>query len=99
MVHKCADLHFLCELRYAAYVIRVKVRKHQVVDFLDPSQFGRGHDPVRIAEGVIAPARIDQQRLARRRNEQSRLPALHVNEEYLQRLLGCRERRSQKGEA
>ncbi len=70
-------------------MVAMVVRDEQVIDLLDLGRFGSLDDPVRVAPLESPPARIDQQRLPGRTDDQRGLPALHVNEEDLERPGDC----------
>ena len=72
-------------------MVAVIVREHQVIDLGDARLLRDGDDAVRIARA--RPAGIDQQRLSGRRDEQSGLPALDVNEINVQVLARVAPRR------
>src|SRR5580704_17402831 len=68
-------------------MIVVEMCDQHVVDLVDFGVLCGGYDAVSIAPVVTWPARVDQQRLAGRRNKQCRLPAFHVHKVHFQ-LLG-----------
>ena len=80
VVEECAHLDSVDQLRDAAYVIAVIVGNQDIIQLLDAGLMRGGDDAVGIATFVAWPTGIDQQRLARWAHDQSRLPALDVDE-------------------
>src|SRR5271156_6435760 len=67
------------------------------VDLLHMAELGRGSDPVRVTAAEVGPTGVDQQGLAGRRNHQSGLAALDVDEENFERFGRiCRARQGQE---
>ena len=80
VIHERADRKDRGDVRHAADMIHVVVRRDQVVDPRDAGVACRGRNPERIASVGTRPSCIDEHRLSRRRDEQRRLSALHVDE-------------------
>ena len=76
------------EFRHPSVVIVVEVRDHQVVDLGDAGVARDRHDPFGVASVRAAPARVDQERLPRRRDDERRLAALDVDEVDVEGLRG-----------
>ena len=75
------------ELGHRAEVIAVPVRRDQVVDLREAGILDGGHDALGVARrGRAAVARVDQQRLAGRRDEQRRVAAFDVDDVDVQGL-------------
>src|SRR6266850_1853767 len=90
------DRNQLCQAGAAAYMIAVPVRGDVVIDLRQPGNFERY---VSDATGVAVARKsgINQQRLARRGNDQRRSPALNVNEINIKGLRrGLTNRRKRK---
>ena len=84
------------QVRHAAHVIVVEMGDQQGIDFLDACVFGRRRDPQGIASSEAGVSRVDQQRLARGRHHQRRLPAFRVDEVQVERLGRPREARTRR---
>ena len=71
----------LRQLRHPAKMVPVPVGRDEVIDLLQSGVRDRRHDATHIAVGARASvARVDQQRLARRRNEKRRVATFHVDQ-------------------
>ena len=80
VVHKVHDRDLFRELRDSSGVIRVVMREYEVVYLADAGLLGRRGDPLRVTAIKSGPACVNQQRLARRGDQQRRLAALDVDE-------------------
>ena len=74
----------LRDLRAAAEMIPVEVRQQHVIDPGQPRRLRRRHDARRIPPARIA--RVDQHRLARRRDQQRRTAAFRIDPIHIKRL-------------
>jgi len=86
MIDEGPHLHLRRQLRCAANVIAMVVGDQRVVDLLHARGFCRRSDAIRVAPTEPRKAGIDEERLARRRHDERRLPAFDVDEVDLQRL-------------
>jgi hypothetical protein len=88
-----ADRHLCRQRRQATEVIAMPVRDDQMIDLRDARVFHGFDDAARVTLRRLRAevARIHQQRLARRRDEQRRVAALHVDHVNIQRLPPLRE--------
>src|ERR1700758_56870 len=75
-----ANRDALDELRHTAHVIVVIVGDQHVVDAAEASTLRSSDNAIGIAEVVIRPAGINQQRLSRRGDEERRLATLDIDE-------------------
>src|SRR2546430_15717710 len=66
------------ELRYASHMVVVKMCDQHVINLADPGQFDCRNDAIGIAAIVARPARINEQRLSFRRDEECGLAAFYV---------------------
>ena len=83
VVDEGTDRNFLSELRNSTDVVGVIVRDQDVVDLLNLCALGDSSDSTGIAEAVVSPSGVDEERLSVGRNEQGSLAALHVHKEDL----------------
>jgi hypothetical protein len=84
------------ELRHAAEMVAVPMRRDEVVDRGDAGVLHRGHDAIGIPRPWVAG--VDENRFAGRRDEECRVAAFHVDEVHLQALRRCLSRRGDNGE-
>ena len=92
VIEECANLDSVDQRGNSADVIAVIVGDQDIIELLAGRLDGCGDDAVGIATFVAWPTGIDQQRFARWAHDQSRLPALDVDEVNLQRLLKLAQR-------
>ncbi len=85
MVEKGANLDSIHQLRNSANMIAMVVRNQDIIDLREAGLMRGSQDPIGVAAFISRPAGIDEQRLSRWTHHQSRLPAFHVDEIYLQR--------------
>ena len=90
MIDESTYLDLFEKLRYASDMIGVIVRDHHVINFRHVCTFRRGRDSTCIPIVKSWPPGVNQHGCARRRHDQSRLPALDVYEVDLQWLSLCR---------
>ena len=86
VIDEGANRHARRQRRDAADVIGVVVRHDEVVDPRQPGLLHRRRDAIGVAAVEAGVARVDQQRLARRRDNQRRLAAFDVDEVDVERL-------------
>ena len=81
VVDELLDRNARRQLGQAADVIGMEVSGDQVVDLFDPGLLHCGHDAIGVTDGGgTGVSRIDEHRLARRRNPQLRISALDIDD-------------------
>jgi hypothetical protein len=96
VIDEVSDRDSRRKLRHRAEVIAVIVRGDQVIDSRELRVRGRGHDPRGVTRGGrAAVARVDQQRLAGRRDEQGGVAPFDIHHVDVQRPAGPGLRRAE----
>lgn len=85
---KCRIGEPLSQLSDTAHVIRVEMGDDQIVDLPDARAPRNRRDSIGVAAIKSWPTGIDQQRFARRRDEQRRFPAIDVDHVDIERFRG-----------
>ena len=79
VVQELAHLNLCNQRGHAAYVVVVKMRNQHMIDALDAGIFHGGQYALCVAAVVAGPASVDQQRLARWRDQQRGLAAFYID--------------------
>jgi len=93
MVNERPYRHPPSQLRHSAVVIPMKMGHQQKVDLFQAGFTHRGEDAQRIPVLKAGESRVNQQRLARRRDDKRGLPTLDIDEIDVERV-----RRGENGE-
>jgi hypothetical protein len=93
VIDELLDRNLRSKLRQPAEVVAVPVRDDQVIDLLELRILDRRHNAPGIAHRAWRHvAGVHQQRFARRRHKEHRIPALHVDDIHIQPLPRLRRR-------
>ena len=81
MIDELFDGNLRSQFGQAAEVIAMPVRDDQMIDLLEAGVFHGRHDSRGVSRRLRAGiAGVDEQRFARRRNEERRIAALHIDD-------------------